>query len=58
VVHFASLFLIFDNFYELKVLGSNGNITRSVGETAFYSTAFCHLESIVNIKTWPAGPAF
>ena len=49
MVHFASLFLIFDNFYELKVLGSNGITTWSVGETAFYSMAFCHLETIINL---------
>jgi hypothetical protein len=51
-------YILFDDFFVLNVLRSNGITTWSVGETAFYTMAFCHLEGIINIKTWPAGPAF
>jgi len=40
MVHFASLFLIFDNFYELKLLGSNGITTWSLGEICILYNGF------------------
>jgi hypothetical protein len=57
-VHFALLFSIFEHFYELKVLGSNGTTILSVGETTFSTKAFCHLERIINFKPRLAGSAF